>query len=271
MPKAEMRRAVSTVIFLFLVEWFAVPCETTWQYEPSCYRAELTSNQWRQALTTCRAKGGYLATGDQVGELDSLKSLIPHSTQYWLGARKLDTLDRFYWIESVSIANPTCITDANRKIDCGFGSQWECESRGCCYQPAAAGSVEPWCSYKNDIVIKAEIPGLTSLINEDCVILTSSGFYGVSCDGSRGIICESEKMCINPIDSNIQLSCGEVVQLSCPPGFQLSGDSVLMCTGGGNQWKLHRRNIDECATLPCGSDGDCVDGVNLLHLQVSAG
>ncbi|XP_078661155.1 uncharacterized protein LOC144905385 [Branchiostoma floridae x Branchiostoma belcheri] len=230
-----MQRAIPTVIFLLMAQWFVAPCEPAWQYEPSCYRTELASAQWRQALSMCRTKGGYLATGDREGELDSLKSLIPHSTQYWMGARKLDVGGKFYWIESVPIAAPTCITDANRKIDCGVGNQWECESRGCCYHPAAAGSVEPWCSYKNDVVITTEIPGLSSLKDVDCVVFDKSGFLRADrCDGSRGIICESEQLCISPVDTNTRVSCGEVVHPTCPPGFRLNGDSFLLCTGGNS-------------------------------------
>ncbi|KAI8490771.1 hypothetical protein Bbelb_315640 [Branchiostoma belcheri] len=262
--------AVQTVLLMVLVGSYTVPCEPAWQYEPSCYQAELASAQWHQALTMCRTKGGYLATGDKEGELDSI--VIPDSNNYWLGAKKLDTVGKFYWVESVSADDAKCITDADYKIDCGpwHVDQWDCEHTGCCWQPAAPRSVEPWCSYRDDVIITTEIPGLSSSQDVDCVAFGNSGLGAFNCYESRGIICESAQKCINPVDTNTRVSCGEVVNLTCPPGFRLNGDSVLMCTGGGNSgdfigdWNgtASCEDIDECASSPCGSNGDCVDGVN---------
>ncbi|KAI8512866.1 hypothetical protein Bbelb_095050 [Branchiostoma belcheri] len=240
-----------------------------WQYEPSCYRTDVVPSPWREALRTCLAKGGQLAAGDRPGELDSLRTSMPHGLQCWIGGRKVDMLYKFYWVKGVSSANPTCVTDPDWKIDCGFGSQWECVARGCCYQPLLPDSLEPWCSYRNDLTRTTEIlGGITSGREEDCLAFGIQGFRAHYCDNYYPKICESDQQCVNPIDGSTA-SCGEVVQVQCPPGFQLIGDPVLMCTGGNNGnfsgvWNgtASCQDIDECASNPCQHGGTCQDDIN---------
>lgn len=76
-----------------------------------------------------------------------------------------------------SCAVHQCHVSSGSKVDCGFqgvGAD-ECQSRGCCWDPAAKGSSEPWCFRP------AKSNGVTTKLGEAMCLLRKCGPKALSC------------------------------------------------------------------------------------------